>query len=88
MAERKSLDSRRSQLKGREILRSIPSGKPRGVFRAVSTRDGEAITRDGQSYFCANLKGKNHSGEAVYEIEFADGMWMLATASDLEQRQP
>jgi hypothetical protein len=86
MTGEKSLDSRRSQLKGREILRSIPSGRPRGVFRAVSTRDGEAITRDGQSYFRANFKGKDHSGEVIYEIEFADGMWMLATDSDLEQR--
>lgn len=61
-------------------------GKPQGVFHAVSTRDGEAVARDGQPYYRTNLKGEDHIGEAVYEIEFADGLWMLVTAADLGRR--
>jgi hypothetical protein len=68
------------------MLRSLPTGEPQGVFHAVSTRDGEAVARDGQPYFRTKLKGEDHVGEAVYEIEFADGLWMLVTAADLGHR--
>lgn len=67
-----------------QVLRSVPSREALGVFHAVSTRDGEAEVRDGQSFFVLNplaIQGD----EAIVEIQFADGFWMLATPTDLEK---
>jgi hypothetical protein len=66
------------------VLRSVPDREPLGVFHAVSTRDGVARERNGQAYFAANSKGIDSRGADVYEVQFADGVWMLATANDLE----
>ena len=54
----------------------------RGIFRATSTRDGEAIFRDGQPYVDINPLGQDVTGRALFEIQFTDGKWMLAV--DLE----
>jgi hypothetical protein len=57
-----------------------------GVFRARVTRDGEALARDGQPYFSMNrLSELNRpDGErALFEIQFADGLWMLVREDDL-----
>jgi hypothetical protein len=66
------------------VLRSVPNREALGVFHAVSTRDGEALARDGQAFYAANPKGIDSRGIDVYELQFADGFWMLATANDLE----
>lgn len=66
------------------VLRSVPNRQTLGVFHAVSTRDGEARARDGESFFVLNplaIQGD----EAIVEIQFADGFWMLATPTDLEK---
>lgn len=62
-------------------LRSV---RPLGTFHARVTRDGEAQRRDGEAYFMLNeLEGDARGGELV-EIMFEDGMWMIATAADLD----
>jgi hypothetical protein len=63
-----------------------PLEQPVGVFRARVTRDGEALARDGQPYFAMNrLSELNRpDGErALFEIRFADGLWMLVREDDL-----
>lgn len=55
----------------------------RGIFRATSTRDGEAIFRDGQPYVGINRVGEDVTGCALFEIQFTDGQWMLAVDVDL-----
>lgn len=57
-----------------------------GIFRARVTRDGEALARDGQPYFSMNrLSELNRAdGErALFEIQFADGTWILVREDDL-----
>jgi hypothetical protein len=57
-----------------------------GHFRARVTRDGEAMARDGQPYFAMNrLPEVNPAGEdrELFEIQFADGLWMLVREDDL-----
>ncbi|MBC7630537.1 hypothetical protein [Aeromicrobium sp.] len=73
-----------------------PSPEPLGVFRSISTRDGEAQRRDGEPYFAmkrldeglstddeayaAKLMGR---GGELYEVQFGDGVWMLTRVADL-----
>jgi hypothetical protein len=62
-----------------------------GTFRAHSTRDGEAVTRDGQPYYAINRleEASKPEGERdLYEIQFGDGLWMLARLDDLVQIVP
>ena len=66
------------------VLRSVPTGEPKGIFRAVSTRDGEAQERSGMPFYEINAKGTDVRGQALFEIKFGDGVWMLASASDLQ----
>jgi hypothetical protein len=54
-----------------------------GTFQAVSTRDGEALSRNGHPYFEVAEVGVDGRGERLVEIRFGDGLWMLATESDL-----
>lgn len=57
-----------------------------GVFRARVTRDGEAVARDGQPYFQMNrmAEADRPDGDgALFEIQFADGLWMLVREDDL-----
>lgn len=65
-------------------MQSLPTGEPKGTFHAVSTRDGEALVRDGQEFYDINPRGTDHSGSGLFEIRFGDGVWMLATAEDLK----
>ena len=54
------------------------------MFYARSTRDGVARARDGQVYLLINelgCGGVSNSDEV--EILFEDGVWMLASRSDL-----
>jgi len=67
------------------VLRSVPNREALGVFNAVSTRDGEAQARDGQAFYALNRLG-SQADEAIVEVQFGDGTWMLATPSDLEIR--
>lgn len=57
----------------------------KGVFRAVSTRDGEAMERSGSAYRKIREVGKDPRGERLFEIQFLDGVWMLAVEPDLER---
>lgn len=64
---------------------------PIGRFRAYSTRDGEAFARDGQPYFAINRLSETSKPEeerGLFEIQFADGLWMLARLDDLAQVLP
>jgi len=65
------------------VLRSVPTGEAIGVFHAVSTRDSEGQARDGQAFYA--IKTLDARGaEAIAEILFGDGYWMLAAQNDLE----
>ena len=55
---------------------------PRGVFRAVETRDGAARDRDGETFVDSRELGSRTAG--LWEIRFADGTWMIASSGDLE----
>ena len=57
--------------------------RPRGRFHAVQTRDAEAQRRDGQVVLLIN-ELENRDGSASLEVMFEDGIWMLATAQDLD----
>jgi hypothetical protein len=75
-----------SQTKGCEdvaVLRSVPTREALGVFRAVSTRDGEARARDREPFFMLN-RLDSRLNEPIVEIQFGDGLWMLASEKDLE----
>jgi hypothetical protein len=65
------------------VLRSVPNREALGVFHAVSTRDGEAQARDGQAFYTLEPL-ESRGAEAMVEIQFGDGVWMLATPPDLE----
>lgn len=57
-----------------------------GIFRARVTCDGEALARDGQPYFAMNrLDERNRAAgdRELFEIQFADGVWMLVREDDL-----
>ena len=69
------------------VLRSVPNREALGVFHAVSTRDGEAQARDGQAFYALN-RLDSQADEAIVEIQFGDGTWMLATPTDLEIQGP
>ena len=59
-----------------------------GTFRAHSTQDGEAHARDGQLYYAINrlTEASKSAGERdLYEVQFADGAWMLVRLDDLVQ---
>ena len=58
--------------------------RPKGVFRAVMTRDGEGLNRDGQPYYQVNYIWTDPRDGAIYEVLFADGLWMLAATADLD----
>lgn len=70
------------------MLRSVPTGDPLGTFQAVSTRDGEALARHGHAFYALNSLKTSADCDAVVEILFADGLWMLATDADLEMSGP
>lgn len=58
---------------------------PIGTFRAHSTSDGTAFPRDGEPYFAINRleEGAKPAGDRdVFEIQFSDGIWMLARLDD------
>jgi hypothetical protein len=80
-AMRQTLTDQRRE--GVVVMRSLPTGETLGVFHAVSTRDGEAQARDGQGFYALNPKD-SQADEAIMEIQFSDGVWMLATSDDIE----
>lgn len=60
-----------------------------GIFRARVTRDAEALARDGQPYFAMNRLAEKSQPEferGLFEIQFRDGIWMLAREDDLVVR--
>lgn len=56
-----------------------------GIFRARVTRDAEARARDGQPYFAMNrlTESQPELERGLFEIQFGDGLWMLAREDDL-----
>lgn len=57
-----------------------------GTFRARVTHDAVALERDGQRYFAMNRLDERDGGvgeRPLYEIQFSDGLWMLAREDDL-----
>jgi len=64
------------------VLRSVPNRKALGVFHAVSTRDGEALAREGKAFYALNPL-ESQGDDTIAEILFGDGLWMLATMGDL-----
>jgi len=67
------------------------AGDALGTFHAVVTRDGEALSRDGSPYFDVNQVHESNPrpGDGVlYEVQFADGLWMLARDADLTPNSP
>lgn len=64
---------------------------PIGTFHARSTRDAAARKRDGWPYFAINQLVQTSKGAAerdLFEIEFGDGLWMLARLDDLVAAVP
>lgn len=62
-----------------------------GRFRAHSTRDGEALARDGEAYLVIDRLSETSKPEGqqdLFEIQFADGLWMLVRLDDLVQVVP
>lgn len=59
---------------------------PIGTFRARVTRDAAALERDGEQFYAMNrLDERRRSPDVrpLYEIQFSDGVWMLAREDDL-----
>ncbi|HXH78418.1 hypothetical protein [Nocardioides sp.] len=57
-----------------------------GTFRARVTRDAAAVERDGEQLFAMNRleERRGRPGDRpLYEIQFSDGVWMLAREDDL-----
>ena len=54
-----------------------------GVFHAASTGDGEALARDGQTFYALNHLS-SQGDDTIAEILFGDGLWMLAMTKDLK----
>jgi hypothetical protein len=65
----------------REALQSWD--QPIGVFRARSTRDANALERDGQNVFAMNDVPGSTAGAAIIEVLFEDGYWMLCDVEEL-----
>ena len=63
----------------------VPGREPLAMFNARVTRDGSALERDGDRFFATNrLPESVPSDEGdLFEVEFADGVWMLASTPDL-----
>lgn len=62
-------------------------GLPRsaiGTFRAVATRDGNALRRDGQPFYALNHVFDDPRDGPIYEILFSDETWSLAATDDLD----
>jgi hypothetical protein len=51
--------------------------QPLGTFNAVDCRDAASLERDGQPYFAINPL-ETADGRPLVEIQFSDGMWLLA----------
>lgn len=60
------------------------SSEPVGVFRSITSRDGNARERDGQPYFARRKVADDPRDGVIYEVLYADGEWALASAADLE----
>jgi hypothetical protein len=74
------------------VLISVPDQEVPGVFHPVSARDDEAQARDGQAFYALDPLDsqtkepivKIQTKEPIVKIQFDDGIWVLATPTDLE----
>lgn len=64
----------------------IATATPLGRFHAKETRDAEAQRRNGSPFFALNWLSS--STEEVAEVQFGDGMWMLASHDDIYLAEP
>ncbi len=60
------------------------TNRPVGVFRAVATRDGNVLGRNGQPFYRLNHIFDDLRAGPIYEIQFGDGVWILAATPDLD----
>lgn len=69
-----------------EVLRATlqPEGQAIGTFRARSTRDANALERDGHPVFAMNDVHAPAAESPTIEILFADGVWLLCEGQELE----
>lgn len=64
---------------------------PIGTFHARSTNDAEALKRDGWQYIAINRLEETSKPPAerdLFEIQFEDGLWMLARLDDIVAAVP
>lgn len=54
-----------------------------GTYHAVTYRDPSSLEYDGQGFIEIN-RLSSQTGEDVFEVGFADGMWLLAKAADVK----
>ena len=59
-----------------------------GTFRAVRTRDAVALKRDGQGFTGAEHISDDPRDGAIYEVQFADGEYLLASEHDITWAEP
>ena len=64
-------------------MSTTPTTSPLGTFHAVSCKDATSLDYDGQEFIEIN-ELSSRTGEAAYEVGFADGMWLLAKSADLK----
>lgn len=61
-----------------------PERQSIGVFRARSTRDANALERDGRQVFAMNDVFSPEGESPTIEILFADGIWLLCERRELD----
>ena len=75
-------EHRRRHEESRAALQS--EGQAIGTFRALSTRDANALERDGRPVFAMNDVYSPAEESPTIEILFADGIWLLCERRELE----
>lgn len=55
--------------------------RPKGWFHSVTTHDAASLERDGQPFY--DIQELKSESQSVFEVLFADGIWMLADPDDL-----
>lgn len=55
---------------------------PIATFTAVTTRDGNALERDGDEVY--EVREVDAGGHSIMEVQFADGVWLLCEPGEIE----
>lgn len=64
------------------LIRDDETPRPLGIFHSITTRDAAGQERDGQPYY--DWKALDGVGPQIFEVQFADGTWMLADPQELD----